>query len=61
MKDKRQGCFPWFIGDLTIALIVLKLLGCISWSWIWVLSPIWLTTVIIVAVAIILVAIQNRK
>ena len=32
-----------FLGALTIAFIVLKLLGKIDWSWWWVLSPIWLS------------------
>ena len=32
-----------FIGVLTIVFIVLKLLGYISWSWWWVLSPIWIS------------------
>jgi hypothetical protein len=29
-----------FLGLLTIAFIVLKLMGVIAWSWFWVLSPI---------------------
>jgi hypothetical protein len=28
-----------FLGLLTVAFIVLKLVGVISWPWIWVLSP----------------------
>lgn len=32
-----------FSGALTIAFIVLKLLKVINWSWIWVLSPIWIS------------------
>lgn len=31
-----------FFGLLTIAFIVLKLLKVINWSWIWVLSPLWI-------------------
>lgn len=31
-----------FVGLLTIVFITLKLLGVISWSWLWVLSPIWI-------------------
>jgi hypothetical protein len=31
-----------FCGLLTIAFIVLKLIGKIDWSWLWVLSPIWM-------------------
>lgn len=32
-----------FVGLLAIAFIVLKLMGIINWSWLWVLSPIWIT------------------
>lgn len=31
-----------FAGALTIAFVVLKLTGVISWSWLWVLSPLWI-------------------
>ena len=31
-----------FTGLLTIVFIVLKLLGKITWSWWWVLSPLWI-------------------
>ena len=31
-----------FTGALTILFIALKLLGKISWSWWWVLSPLWI-------------------
>jgi hypothetical protein len=30
-----------FVGLLAIAFIVLKLLGVIKWSWLWVLAPVW--------------------
>lgn len=32
-----------FIGLLTIAFIVLKLCHVIEWSWLWVLSPLWIS------------------
>lgn len=32
-----------FAGLLTIAFIVLKLCGVITWSWVWVLSPLWIS------------------
>lgn len=32
-----------FIGLLTILFIGLKLTGYINWSWIWVVSPIWIS------------------
>lgn len=31
-----------FVGTLTIVFIVLKLVGVIAWSWVWVLSPLWI-------------------
>jgi hypothetical protein len=49
-----------FTGLLTIVFIVLKLLGKISWSWIWVLSPLWIPTAILVLVLVIRV-IAARK
>lgn len=39
-----------FVGLLTVAFIVLKLCGVISWSWWWVLSPLWITAMLFVAV-----------
>lgn len=35
-----------FAGALTIVFIVLKLLGKITWSWWWVLSPIWISAIV---------------
>ena len=34
-----------FIGLLTIVFITLKLTGYIAWSWLWVLSPLWIPLV----------------
>ena len=36
-----------FFGLLTIVFIVLKLTGHITWSWWWVLSPLWFSVVFI--------------
>lgn len=35
-----------FLGLLTIVFIALKLIGVIKWSWIWILSPIWIPIII---------------
>ena len=32
-----------FSGLLTIAFIILKLCHVIDWSWLWVLSPLWIS------------------
>lgn len=47
-------------GLLQVALIVLKLIGKISWSWFWVLSPTWIGIVLFVILMIILVLISNN-
>lgn len=39
-----------FVGLLTIAFIVLKLLNVITWSWWWVLSPLWISTGLVVLI-----------
>jgi hypothetical protein len=35
-----------FFGVLGIVFIILKLCKVINWSWLWVLAPIWIPTVI---------------
>lgn len=35
-------------GVLLIVFIVLKLCGVIKWSWIWVLSPLWIPVLVAV-------------
>lgn len=39
-----------FVGLLTILFIGLKLTGYIAWSWWWVLSPIWITVLIVLLI-----------
>lgn len=40
---------------LQIAFIVLKLCGVISWSWLWVLAPLWITSALVIFGIILLV------
>lgn len=35
-----------FFGLLTILFIGLKFTGYITWSWVWVLSPLWVPVVV---------------
>lgn len=37
---------------LLIVFIVLKLCGLISWSWLWVLSPLWISVILVIIVLI---------
>lgn len=39
-----------FVGLLTILFIALKLTGYIDWSWWWVLSPIWISTIVAIVI-----------
>ena len=49
MESKPSGGIG-FAGLLTIVFIVLKLIGRISWSWVWVLSPMWISVILILLV-----------
>lgn len=43
-----------FCGLLAIVFIVLKLIGVIKWSWIWVLAPLWVPTLFVIVILAIL-------
>ena len=50
-------------GVLTIVFVVLKLVGTISWSWWWVLSPLWISFglwILVFLIAGIVALILNR-
>ena len=48
-----------FTGLLTILFIALKLLGKISWSWWWVLSPLWIGFLIGIIILLIVVIVAG--
>ena len=53
-----------FCGLLTIVFIILKLCGVISWSWVWVLSPLWISfslVVIIIVITLLVVHFINKR
>jgi len=39
-----------FTGLLTVAFIVLKLCHVINWAWVWVLSPLWISFLLVILV-----------
>ena len=48
-----------FLGLLTLLFIGLKLTGYITWSWIWVLAPLWIPisiALLVLSVGILIVA-----
>ena len=62
MDNKAKQGGLGIVSVLTIIFVVLKLLGAIKWSWIWVLSPIWISAVIVVAVfSVILIGGRIKK
>ena len=47
MKDKSQQiAFGFLLSLIIIFIIIFKLTGPISWFWVWVLVPIWISSVI---------------
>lgn len=42
-----------FIPLLTLVFVTLKLTDYIDWSWWWVLSPLWLPTVVVIGLILI--------
>ncbi len=61
-SSNGPGCLAWLAILLTVLFVGLKLTGYITWSWFWVLSPIWidiaLAILIIIAVIIIRVVFE---
>ena len=53
-----------FFGLLAIVFIALKILGKITWSWWWVLAPVWIPASVGVAIlaiiAIIMISFKKR-
>lgn len=47
-------------GVLTIVFVVLKLVGVINWSWLWVLCPLWIDILLTVIVLVIITIIDNK-
>jgi len=43
-----------FVGLLQLAFIILKLCGVIKWSWLWVLSPMWISAILILLILLII-------
>lgn len=53
-----------FVGLLQIAFIILKLCNIITWSWVWVLSPFWISTIVsivLIMLLVILEILESRK
>lgn len=49
INTTNNNCNIGFFGLLQIIFIVLKLCDVITWSWVWILAPIWLPIIICTA------------
>lgn len=45
MEEKRSSAGIGVPTLLTIVFVILKLTNVIKWSWIWVLSPLWIAAI----------------
>lgn len=50
-----------FFGLLTLIFITLKLTHVITWSWWWVVSPLWLPFIVILSLYIFIVIVEVIK
>ena len=50
-----------FTGLLTIVFVILKLLGKIDWSWLCVLSPLWISVLLVMVFFVILLIIELKN
>ena len=59
MSDSNSSSGIGFVGLLQIVFITLKLCNVIKWSWLWVLSPIWITTIIVILIVLSVIALRS--
>lgn len=61
MSESKSSGGIGFFGLFTIVFIVLKLCHVITWSWIWVLSPIWIPAFVGIIILLIIGVITSIK
>ena len=54
MDNNNSGCLGGLPTMLLVVFIVLKLTHVIDWSWWWVLSPVWIS-ILLVGVGIVII------
>lgn len=60
-KKTRTGGMG-FVSTLTLIFIVLQCCGLIEWSWWWVLCPVWISALLLLAaLAVILIGGRIKK
>jgi len=52
---------PNLVNILLVLFVAFKLAGIITWSWLWVLSPIWISAALVFVGAVIGAVIKNGE
>lgn len=60
MSSNRNSSSLGICEVLTIVFIVLKLVGVINWSWLWVLCPLWIDILLAIIVLVVILIIDKR-
>ena len=62
MSNNNKTARGVSMGDtLLIVFLILKLTKLIDWSWWWVLSPLWVSVIVLFAIAIIDTTFDDNK
>lgn len=61
MKDNTKQINPNIGSVIQIVFIILKLTNLIHWSWLWVLSPLWISAIITLIVYVISFCIIKKE
>lgn len=59
MSENKTNTGIGFVGLLQIVFITLKLLGVITWTWFWVLSPIIFNVFLALIIVVIILMIKD--
>lgn len=58
-SSKAAGCSIGFLDLLLVAFIVLKICKVITWSWWWVLAPLWVPLAICAVLSLIITIMED--
>ena len=51
----------FFISGLTLLFIYLKMTSYIDWSWLWILSPLWISLLVAILIATIILFLGKKE
>ena len=59
MSEENKSSSPGFLRWFLLLFVALKLCNVIDWSWWWVLSPIWISLILVVV--LIAIEVYNER